>query len=118
MVSSSQKQRRRFGVSTSALGAKQHGIEKRTQSKKPKRSRLPPPREITLRPVVAPTGLRGNIEKLHAEVARLQKLPVGSRYRKQRLQVVHHALKLATATESISSQDEVELEKLLTSLSL
>jgi hypothetical protein len=124
MVNSSQKHSSRRGVVGQPAAAHQlHGIEKRTTKNKPKakhgrRKRLPPPREITLRPVVAPTGLTGNVQKLQVEVARLQKLPVGSRYRKQRLQVVRHALKLATTTETISASDELVLDQLLSSLSL
>lgn len=117
MVNSSREGSRRCAVHNPPRAAC-HGIEKRRLPSKPKRSRVPPPREITLRPVSAPTGLAGNTQKLHAEATRLKKLPVGSRYRKQRLQVVEHALKLATASKSISSQDEVELDRLLSSLSL
>ena len=118
MVSSSQQPSSRR---CEAVGAPRHAIEKRAKRGPPpkkKRTRLPPPREITLRPVKAPTGLSGNVQKLYAEVARLEKLPVASRYRKHRLQVVRHALKLATATETISAQDALELDKLLSSLSL
>ena len=101
-----------------AVGGPRHGIEKQAKRGAPpkkKRTGLPPPREITLRPA---TRLSGSVQKLHAEVARLEKLPVGSRYRNQRLQVVRHALKLATATETICAQDELELDKLLSALSL
>ena len=141
MVNSSQKNSRRHCGGAVAVGvagaAHLHGIVKRKNKSSRGRSRipnarsvgcggdlnlpasrLPPPREITLRPVVVPSGLCGNVQKLHAEVARLEKLPVGSRYRKQRLQVVRHALKLATATETISASDELVLDKLLSSLSL
>ena len=54
-------------------------------------------------------------------MARLEKLPVGSRYRKQRLQVVNHALRLAIAAAkggAVTSADEASLENLLDSLAL
>lgn len=120
MVSSAREVTKRAPLATGATRRSQiDKNRKRVPSRQPKkRSLLPPQREITLRPVTVPSGLRGSVQKLRAEVARLEKLPVSSRYRKQRLQVVNHALKLATATGTISSRDEDALDKLLSSLSL
>jgi len=120
MVSSAREVTKRAPLATGATRRSQiDKNRKRVPSRQPKkRSLLPPEREITLRPVTVPSGLRGSVQKLRAEVARLEKLPVSSRYRKQRLQVVNHALKLATATGAISSRDGDALDKLLSSLSL
>ena len=108
------------GQTRPSLGKSSSGIAKK-KSRAKKKSLLPPPREITLRPVSVPRGLAGSAEKLLAEVARLEKLPVGSRYRKQRLQVVNHALRLAIAAAkggAVTSADEASLENLLDSLAL
>ena len=92
------------------------------KKRKPKVPRSGPARAIGKENAQRPSQLAARdgeaaASRLRREKARIERLPHG-RWRKHRLQVVNHALKLASAAHGPSAEAQAELERLLERLAV